>query len=549
MTSAATEDSGARGAAEDAEDPARIDALIAEARALARTGAGQRALAPALEAAARAQRAGDRARIAAAAEALADTHYSLSAYADALAQYLGALTGWRRLGDRHGQVRCLQGIASVDIYIGDYALAMGRLEEALRLLQDGADEAGTASVHHRLGMIYARLGDLARAREFYEAALERRRGLGDRAATATSLNSLGVLFLRTGQQRPGGSDDLRRAKALFEEAIPMAEEAGDLHLRALATGNVGSAVAALGDLEQARSLFEVQLAALRQMRARYDEALCLTNIGEALRKLGRADAALTPLNDALKIGEELRSKERAVRAWHELSQCHEALGDAPAALESYKHYHQIDRELRSEDAETRARNLVVQLAVKKVRAEAEGYRAERDRLAAANVRLSAEAQEDALTGLANRRHLDAHLARVFAQAVEDDHPLCVAVADIDHFKSINDVHSHAIGDEVLRTVGRILRLACRPADLAGRYGGEEFVVALLDTPPEVARGVCERLRAAVAGYAWDGLRPGLAVTISIGVAERAAHPTGAAMLAAADARLYEAKRAGRNCVR
>src|SRR5262249_49503490 len=164
-------------------------------------------------------------------------------------------------------------------------------------LQDGTDEAATASVHHRLGMIYARLGDLARAREFYEAALERRRELGDRAATATSLNSLGVLFLRTRQQRPRGSGGLRPAPALFEEAIAMAEEAGDLHLKALATGNVGSAVAALGDLEQARTLFEVQLAALREMRARYDEALCLTNIGEALRKLGRADAALKPLNE------------------------------------------------------------------------------------------------------------------------------------------------------------------------------------------------------------------------------------------------------------
>jgi len=277
--------------------------------------------------------------------------------------------------------------------------------------------------------------------------------------------------------------------------------------------------------------------------------LCLTNIGEALRKPGRPRDALTPLNEALKIGEELKSKERTVRAWHELSQSQEALGDAPAALESYKQYHRIDRELRSEDAETKARNLVVQLAVKKVRAEAEGYRAERDLLAAANVRLSAEAQEDALTGLANRRHLDANLERAFVQAVEENRPLCVAVADVDHFKSINDRHSHAIGDEVLRAVGRILRSACRPTDLAGRYGGEEFVLALLDTPAETAHAVCERLRAAVAGYAWDTLRPGLAVTVSIGVAGRAAHATGAEMLDAADARLYEAKRAGRNCVR
>jgi diguanylate cyclase (GGDEF)-like protein len=237
------------------------------------------------------------------------------------------------------------------------------------------------------------------------------------------------------------------------------------------------------------------------------------------------------------------------RAWHELSQCQEALGDAPAALESYKQYHRLEQALHSEDAENKARNLVVQLAVQKVRDEADAYRAERDRLAAANVRLSAEAQEDALTGLPNRRHFDAGLERLFAQAAAEGRPLHVAVADVDQFKAINDRHSHAVGDEVLRSVGQILRRACRPSDLAGRYGGEEFVLALFDTSAEGARVACERLRATVADYAWGGLRPGLTVTISIGIAAAAAHATGSETLAAADARLYEAKRAGRNCVR
>jgi len=547
MTTQGTADSGAH-PSPPAEDGARADALITEARTLARTGAAQRALALATEASSLAQRAGDARRAADAAEVLADAHCGLSAYPEALAHYLGALTSWRRHNDRAGQVRCLQGIAWVDIQIGDYAVAMGRLEEALRLLQGHGDPAAEASVHHRLGMVYARLGDLGRAREFYEGALERRRALGDAAPIALSLNSLGVLFLRTGQQRPS-ADDLARARELFEEAVTIAEAAGDLHLKALAVGNVGSAVAAAGDLEQALSVFAVQLDALRAMHARHDEALCLTNIGEALRKSGRAAEALAPLQAALKIGEELKSKERMMRAWHQLSQCQEALGDAPAALESYKQYHRLEQALHSEDAESKARNLAVQLAVKKVRDEADSYRAERDRLAAVNVRLSAEAQEDALTGLANRRHLDASLEQLFTQAAAERRSLCLAVADIDHFKSINDRHSHAIGDDVLRTVGGILRSTCRPSDLAVRYGGEEFVLALLDLPAELARAVCQRLRTTVADYPWDRLRPGLAVTISIGLADAAAHANGADTLAAADACLYDAKRAGRNCVR
>jgi tetratricopeptide (TPR) repeat protein len=295
--------------------------------------------------------------------------------------YLAALTSWQRQDDARGQVRCLQGIAAIDIQIGDYAQAMGRLEEALHLLRpaaDAVDAAAEAAVQHRLGMVYARLDDLDRARAFYEAALERRRAFGDLPAIAASLNSLGVLFLRNGQERPS-TDDLHRARSLFEEAVRLAEAVGDWHLRALALGNVGSALAAGGDLQQALALYAVQLDTLRGMQARHDEALCLTNIGEALRKSARAAEALAPIETALRIGTELQSKQRMLRAWHELSQCQEALGDARAALESYKQYHRLDQALHSEDAENRARNLVVRLAVKNVRDEADSYRAERDR--------------------------------------------------------------------------------------------------------------------------------------------------------------------------
>jgi diguanylate cyclase (GGDEF)-like protein len=125
----------------------------------------------------------------------------------------------------------------------------------------------------------------------------------------------------------------------------------------------------------------------------------------------------------------------------------------------------------------------------------------------------------------------------------------MAIADIDNFKQINDRFSHVIGDEVLRAVGRILRAACRPSDLAVRYGGEEFVLALPDTTLDHAHAACQRLRAAVAGHPWHDIHEGLQVTISIGVTAAASFDDPATMLAAADRQLYEAKRAGRNCVR
>jgi diguanylate cyclase (GGDEF)-like protein len=98
-------------------------------------------------------------------------------------------------------------------------------------------------------------------------------------------------------------------------------------------------------------------------------------------------------------------------------------------------------------------------------------------------------------------------------------------------------------------VGKILRAACRRSDIAVRYGGEEFVLALPDTTLEHARAACQRLRAVVAGHPWHEIHEGLQVTISIGVTSDAAFNHAAEMLAASDRQLYEAKHAGRNCVR
>jgi two-component system, cell cycle response regulator len=155
---------------------------------------------------------------------------------------------------------------------------------------------------------------------------------------------------------------------------------------------------------------------------------------------------------------------------------------------------------------------------------------------------------DALTGLHNRRHHDHELGRLFP-AEGSDRPLAVALADIDDFKLINDRLSHSIGDEVLRVVSRVLLDCTRADDVVARYGGEEFAVLMPDTDLEQAGAVCERIRRQVSGYPWETVHPDLAVTISLGLADagRAEDPAGA--VRHADARLYAAKRAGKDQVR
>jgi diguanylate cyclase (GGDEF)-like protein len=159
------------------------------------------------------------------------------------------------------------------------------------------------------------------------------------------------------------------------------------------------------------------------------------------------------------------------------------------------------------------------------------------------------ASEDSLTGLPNRRAFDERLARAFERARREHEPLAVAFADIDHFKRINDTCSHAVGDEVLRHLAHILRRHASSDVFVARYGGEEF--ALLFTGPAQgdAHARCERLRYEVERMDLTSIAPGLCVTLSLGVAHDDGHHLHhEKLLSAADEKLYEAKRAGRNKV-
>ncbi len=159
------------------------------------------------------------------------------------------------------------------------------------------------------------------------------------------------------------------------------------------------------------------------------------------------------------------------------------------------------------------------------------------------------AREDSLTRLPNRRSVLERVEEEFERSRRYGSVFSVAIADLDHFKRINDTYTHAVGDDVLKKVARIFRSTLRTPDLVARYGGEEFLFVFPESTLEDARRACDKIREAVGAYSWDGQQPGLRVTTSIGVASSGEAESATALIAAADRRLYEAKRAGRNCVR
>lgn len=178
----------------------------------------------------------------------------------------------------------------------------------------------------------------------------------------------------------------------------------------------------------------------------------------------------------------------------------------------------------------------------------------RDELAAINTALrekNLELQElsvtDGLTGLYNRKHLMETLATEVARARRLEHPVSLLMVDLDHFKQYNDTYGHLAGDTLLTRVASLFRDLIRNIDYAARYGGEEFVLMLREVGPDGAVLAAERIRRKVAAERFGGERG--EITLSIGVATFPEHgDTPKAIVASADAALYEAKRRGRNRV-
>jgi diguanylate cyclase (GGDEF)-like protein len=171
-------------------------------------------------------------------------------------------------------------------------------------------------------------------------------------------------------------------------------------------------------------------------------------------------------------------------------------------------------------------------------------------LIAAREALRDQATKDPLTGLPNRRTLVEALDRELERSRRVGAACAVVFVDLDHFKRVNDTHGHAAGDAVLRAAASALRATLRPYDAVGRFGGEEFVIVLPGCDAAGAPAAAERLRASIAGTAVPVGETTLRVTCSLGVAVGGA---GAecdrdALLAAADAALYDAKKSGRDRV-
>jgi diguanylate cyclase len=174
-------------------------------------------------------------------------------------------------------------------------------------------------------------------------------------------------------------------------------------------------------------------------------------------------------------------------------------------------------------------------------------RRQRNELAQALTRIQDLATRDELTGLVNRRHMSLLLEQERQRSARSGRLFSVAMVDIDHFKAVNDHYGHAVGDDVLRSIARQMPQALRSTDMVARWGGEEFVVLLAESPLGTARIGLERLRGRIAATPMAHLSGvPIRVTVSAGLTEHIAGEPVMVALERADRALYEAKSQGRN---
>ena len=309
-----------------------------------------------------------------------------------------------------------------------------------------------------------------------------------------------------------------------------AEASGCHRIAVLAEANHGTLLVKAGRYQEGIDALRVAFEKIAVIGLRSDKGAAMGSIGTAYLKLGRFSEAI----DAFRLARDFLDGGSIAflrDTWDGIAAAHEGLGQLQEALAAYKSARALEQRLVDNAA-------VANLEKHELRSDMARVTAEMARLA----------DEDALTGLQNRRATERMLEAAYRSARPQ--LLSLLFIDLDHFKQINDRYGHATGDAVLRECAQLMKQSSRGGDVAARWGGEEFLLLLINADLQHGTDVAERLRDAIAQHDWPRIHPELAVTTSIGLATSHEQPEKgvAALLALADERLYAAKKSGRNRV-
>lgn len=439
---------------------------------------------------------------------------------------------------------------------GDFDLALRRGVEACDLASASGDPGQRAVALNAVGACFERMGDPWQAERLMREALDQARLQAEVYPRLVSLNNLSAVTIGAFHLMRGGVDPdeataaLQRSAAYAREALALAQAGpgSDPFFLVFVEGNLGEALLHLGELDAAEALLHSALARAEA----HDHAAQIWRIrcslAEGLIERGRHAQARDSLRDLWARDAAAVPQATLIRLHQALYRANRSLGQVDDALDHHERAEILQRQRAARQLRAQSRLLVTRVEAEQNRLQAERARLEAQAERERATELARHASQDALTGLGNRRHLDEQLPQLLVQAQARQQDMALAIVDLDHFKQVNDRHGHRVGDQVLVQLAQMLRENTRSGDLIARIGGEEFLLALPQTDLVRATEVCERLRDSVQAHDWANLAEGLAVTVSIGLAQ--APPYDApGLFDHADRALYRAKQAGRNRVR
>jgi diguanylate cyclase (GGDEF)-like protein len=455
-----------------------------------------------------------------------------------------ALELHQRLDDVAAQTSLHSMLALVHTAVGLFDEALLHGSEALRLANFSGDRVAQCWATSRLACVYDSMNDLPRALEAGRRALEMSRSVSAVEVVFACLNNLGGILVSCARNdREQGLDDSNfseEAIVVATEALRVAELNGNFHWIALSGAVWADALIAA---ERARDA-TVRLVEFREMALvhGFTSLVIDTDLStiRALRSIGNSDAALVVATSVAELIETDQDPNHLLSINTILYELWKELGNLEKALAHHEIVLRVTTETFQRSASVQSQILLngIELTQAQHTAEIEHLRAEE---------LHRLAHTDALTGLGNRREVERKMPLLLDDAARSEHCMSAAIFDIDHFKIVNDMFGHEIGDAVLERIGAILTNFTRPEDLVARTGGEEFLVVLAGSATDTtAEDICERLRTEIAAYPWASLAPALAITVSIGLSTFSPGENRQAWLTRSDAALYEAKRQGRN---
>ena len=480
--------------------------------------------------------------------AVAVSSFRLSDYVGSLRYAQLELHIKRFLRDEIGEAQALNGIGWGYDKMGLYQQALTHHFRSLRTLERVAPHL-TADPLNGIAAAYLDIGRPARAVEYGQLALRAAAQSPDKRrerSTALRLIGLGYSQAREPEQ----------ASSYFRQAIESSDDYG----RSLTLLSFGDLQLKQGESEAALRSYSEALTLQRSSNSRRATSAALVGIGNAHLQLGSPEEAITPLSEALAHGESSRAPVETAAANLGLSHAFKALGRFDEALAHFEAYHEQHERVLRQTADLRTQLLTVQFDVERIQKDREIDRLRNVELARAytdlremHVRLERQAAKlerlsltDDLTGLHNRRAFEERLADEVARARRTGTPLSVLMIDLDDFKLVNDVHSHAAGDTVLRTTAEAMVACVRDSDTCARIGGEEFVVMLPGTDLQGATIVAEKIVVQV--HERNLYDSGVNVTASAGVALFKGSEAPGELVDRADQALYKAKREGKNRV-